>query len=890
MDRAPSTGCRARLAAGLSIALIMAAPGPMLGPARAQLPGPESFAKRPETPLELWDAVDYLVRTGQAERAVPYLDAFLKANPDDATLLEIRDRYGLGSVLRLGDFPATRPKAKPVLDLIAAATRRHAADPERLQRSIAALTATPEEQDLAVERLREAGPFAVPPLVHVLSDPSLSLDDRAKIVRNMGRLGRSAVPALLAALEAPDATVAADIADALGHIGDPRAIPNLTYYAARSGGPSPLRDAARRALERLTGRSFASQPQAPVRVLAAEARKYLLGKVNFPDGPFEVWIWQESAPAPVRMDRAAAETLFGSRFARWALELEPSDRDAQATLVGIVLKAALHQPNGLAPDDPTGAFAQAMATGPSVLRDVLRRALADGQSELAALAAATLGRVADRDALAKEGLINPLVAALTAPDRRVRFAGARALVELAPMKPFAGSSRVVPVLAQFVATEPTPKAVIIDGNTARANAVAAVLRSLGYEALRASSGDWGFRQAAASADVELVLIEPSALEGAWTLADTLRNLRADARTTGLPIFLLLPVDIGAAMIRAEQVRTPMAETEPNDTLALSNLLAFTAPPRRARVSGLLAEGDVTGDYFRIGPLAAGTAISAVVAVPSFSTLRLADVRLSIERRNEGTSPPVGTVIASDTGAVGVRIGSDGEYYLHVEGLRHRGPQARYEVDIALVELVPPPFGPAATRYPLENIAASYPQVAVVAVPTDPGLLRQQLERGLERMGARPLTDAERAAYAREAAALLAQIAARPGSPFEPDLPAAGPALEVALNHPETGPAAALALGDVPRIDAQRGLADALLDPGKAPPLRLVAADQLARSIQRFGPLLSADQEVRLQAELDSAADPMLRAALARVYGALRPPSDAVGRRLRAYDVTSPAPP
>ncbi|HKI20975.1 MAG TPA: hypothetical protein VKA15_23990, partial [Isosphaeraceae bacterium] len=57
--------------------------------AQAQVPGPELFAKEPRTPLELWEAADYLVRTGQAKKAVPYLDKFVKSQPDDATLIAV---------------------------------------------------------------------------------------------------------------------------------------------------------------------------------------------------------------------------------------------------------------------------------------------------------------------------------------------------------------------------------------------------------------------------------------------------------------------------------------------------------------------------------------------------------------------------------------------------------------------------------------------------------------------------------------------------------------------------------------------------------------------------------------------------------------------------------
>ena len=72
----------------------------------------------------------------------------------------------------------------------------------------------------------------------------------------------------------------------------------------------------------------------------------------------------------------------------------------------------------------------------------------------------------------------------------------------------------------------------------------------------------------------------------------------------------------------------------------------------------------------------------------------------------------------------------------------------------------------------------------------------------EAAGGRParLSDAERAGYAREAAALLARIASQPKSPLAADLTAAEPALAVALSQPGTSLAASTALGDVPEPD------------------------------------------------------------------------------------------
>ncbi len=196
---------------------------------------------------------------GRPGRRSPYLDKFMKSKPDDAVLLQIRDRYGVGSVLRLDQYPETRSPGSPLSTLLASASLRNSTRPDRIQRYIKALIKTSEEQEYAVERLREAGPYAVPYLVQALDQANIPAGDRALLAYNMGRLDRSAVPPLIAVLDSADSRLVADAAHALGMIGDVRAVPPLTAVAASA----PARDAARRAIEHLTGRSFESQSRSP---------------------------------------------------------------------------------------------------------------------------------------------------------------------------------------------------------------------------------------------------------------------------------------------------------------------------------------------------------------------------------------------------------------------------------------------------------------------------------------------------------------------------------------------------------------------------------------------------------------------------------------------------
>lgn len=706
--------------------------------ARAQtdplaIPGAESFAKPPETPMEWWGAVDYLVRAGHADQAVPYLTQFLKSNPSDDVLLQIRDKFGSGSVLRLQDDPRTSAQAEPLMRMLAAASKRQATRPDRLQRFVEALTATRQEQDYAVARLREAGPYAVPAIVERLKAPGLTITDRASMIANIGRLERAAVPALVAVLDSENTVLAADVADALGLIGDRRAIPFLTFSAARPD-ENAVREPARRAIGRLTGRAYNAQLRTPNDLLNDEARKYLTHAVVFPADQVVVWAWDGSAPSPRTVSRAEAESILGLRFAREALTLNPADSRAQMLLTALALQHAVDRV-GIAnfpANDPDGAYPLALGAGPDVLGAVVREALSDGLSDVAAAAVTVLGRVTDRNALWLDpNRPHPLVEALSSPDRRVRFAASRALVELGPERPFPGSSRVVPVLAQFLGAQPAaPKAVVIDGDPNAVNTVASTLRGLGYDVVTADNGQDGFRAAARSTDVEVIFLDPSVLNGTWQAIDTLTNLRADASTAGVPIFLY----------------TPLAA--------------------RPRLEGLLAKFD------RIGFL---------------------------------------------------------------------------------------------------------------VTPTDPNLLKAPLERELARMGARPLSADERANYAQGAASLLASITVRPGNPYAADVAAIEPELARALNSPATDLPASVALADVPAVDAQRELAASFLDSSRASPLRLSSGESLARSIQRFGPLLSAGQERSILAAMDDAAtDPALRASAAAVVGALRPQPSPVGRRLRNF--------
>lgn len=865
--------------------------GSSAGLAQEPTETPQSRAIAKMTPAELFGEAHFLVDSGKPGEAVPYLVAFTKTQPDDQVFLELREKFGPGALLRLSDFPETAPYAAPLLARLAEAQKNFATRPDRVARFVRALHATPAEQKYAVDRLREAGPYAVPAIVEALQDSALSATDRARVAVNLGRLDRSAVPPLIAALDSDDPALVGTVAGALGAIGDRRAVPYLTIRAAQADQDAPGQMASRQAIARITGLHYGGQPKSPQRLLVEEAWKYHRHQVGFPAGEVEIWNWDadRKTPVPATVQATDAEALLGLRMAREALNLDPADLSAQTALVSLALDKAIARSGGLDKfsfngQDPSGAFAAALASGPVVLTEVLKAASADGHSDLAAVAAIALGRVTDRDGLAVTGRTSPLVEALSAPDRRIQFAAAKALIDLGPERKFAGSSRVVPVLARFLGDPAAPRAVIIDGNVGRGNRVAGSLRKIGVDPIVSTTGEEGFRIAASQADVELIVLDPTNLQGAWLTVDTLTNLRADARTAGIPIFVLYPVDSGRYPSAAERLR-PHPDVEPNNSQRLANPILYSGGVKQATILGQIGSGDSLGDYFRLGNLDPGMSVSVDVQLPEGSKLRIQDVAVTIEASGDKV------LAQTSLGRANLDITASDTYYLRVqapEGLRGAG--STYRLNITLIDPLTLQYGNERALGKLESMIQGLPRVVPIALSADPVVLKRQVTRELNRLGIRPLSGTERAAYAQAAAQLLGQIGQRPGSPFASDLAQVGPALSAALHSPSTAPAAAVALADVPGLDAQRGLADAVLDPGKPTPFRLNAASQLARSLGRFGDLVTAEQEALLVQQLDRETDPALKTALSLVVGSLRPHGATVGNRLKTFQLAPGATP
>lgn len=639
MQRLQSSGRACTLGPALILSMSLGlAGGVVCSIAWAQAPGPELFAKEPRTPLELWDAIDYLLRTNQPQKALPYIDRFVKSKPDDATLIRIRNRYGPGSILRLGDDPITRSFAQPMAEAMVAASHKYATQPERVTPLVAELTKTPEAQDYAVRHLREAGPDAIPSLVQAISQPGLSANDRSTLVHSMGRLDHSVLPPLIALLNSPDNALATDAATALGLIGHKDALPFLTFPAALTAASRNVSAAARTAIQQITGRPFAMQSLPPTQVLINAAWRYHRHLVELGHGPVTVWAWdnEQKTLTSRQVSRSEAEGLLGLQLAQRALRLDPNSHEAKVVQLSLVLEKAIERAGfNSFPTKDQVTFNSAKSAGPSILSNVLKRAVTDHKAELAAVAATALGQTIDRSALNVTGRPYPLVQALYAPARYVQFAAAKALVELAPANPFPGASRVVPTLARFVMNQALPRAIVIDSNPTRGSQLAGFLISLGYDSELELSGARGFQAAAESADVELILISYDLFQSGWALTDTLANLASDSRTAAIPVFVYGPLN--------EQYKHPNLERNyPGIRFLVQPINADVLRQQLRNLPGQSSETTRT-DY----ALEAAKLLARVAAEPKspfFPDLRTSEPAIALALDNAQTASDAATAL------------------------------------------------------------------------------------------------------------------------------------------------------------------------------------------------------------------------------------------------------
>jgi HEAT repeat protein len=506
------------------------------------------LAKEPSTPIEYVDAALLMIDLARPQLSKAYLGKLLSSNPDDATLLEIRDHFGPGPLARLGNLKELRPESTTLLDKINAASKVALSDPDRLSKLIAQLASEDESQRAtAHEALRSAAETAVPGILAALADANRS-PLHQELLQILVEMGDLAVPPLLGGLEAPDTMFRSQAITALGHLRAQQAVRLLWYPAVAPEVPTAESASALVALARIL-----DVPAVKARSLAMTGAVEELHKVTrelFRDrlvpvedaDPQIVWGWDEaqSAVVPLNLTPEQLRDRLAERLGQQLLALAPERRDVQTLQLAILLARdgqSLLKGAGL----PKGAGTvadTAQSVGAERVGDALALALDEHRGEAALAALAILERIATVGDIAGPSSTreSPVVRALNAPDRRVQFAAARTILQIDPSEQFPESSRVVEILVRALAGENELKAVIVHPSAEKGTRFSGQMSELGFNPLLFNAGTAGFKEVVARNDVAVVVLHANMIR--WPVSETLANLRADSRSKGIPVILV----------------------------------------------------------------------------------------------------------------------------------------------------------------------------------------------------------------------------------------------------------------------------------------------------------------------------------------------------------------
>jgi len=533
---ASSTVARLAGAATLTAAMLLSAP---------------AFAQSAPSSTELLDDFNFFVNTANIDLALANANALLARGltpeeflgvVEDSPQLESRFENAYLRALRFGELEGV---AAQLYNLYEEGRRARSRDLDEIDRNIALLTGNARARQLARSRLMEAGEYAIPSLLA----PLMQEGDRllqSEAQRLLIDMGRNSVKPLVAALPGVAPNVQEKICLILGSIGYDMAVPFLADLSA-STNLNSVREAADRAIRRIQG---ANAQQLPVSVRYRNlAAAYLTESPSLTSfaGESHQLLWSftpELGLQPTAIYTEVYHEAMAMRLAEHALRLNDSDIQAVSIWLEANFSRELDQPAGY--DNPAypanrrDARYYAVAAGSAPVQVALGRALEQRNTVMARLMIGALSESTGGATLWQGlGTSRPLVAALSYPDRRVRYDAAMTIAGADPRTNFSGAELIVPTLASVVGDAGTRYAIVISRDEDRRQSFDSILTDMEFVVLPpVSSLSEASTFIADIPGVDVIVTDIPDQPG----IDLIEEIRRTARLRATPVIALMPFE------------------------------------------------------------------------------------------------------------------------------------------------------------------------------------------------------------------------------------------------------------------------------------------------------------------------------------------------------------
>ena len=507
-----------------------------------------------ETPAELLDNFTHYSLIAKVDLAVANAQALIDSGITDQDLALLLDE-GKVTLTRFEDAVA-RAQMLPELEAVASDLARRveagrldmARDSKRIDEAINMLTGTLRQKQIAKNRLIAAKEYAVPALLKQITEGK---EDALRVASQdmLNQIGGPAVAPLCAALPHLTGPGQRVVCDVLGTVKHPSAAPYLRELSLNETADGPAREAAARALANLGVNETNLS-----KLYSDLARQYFDGHeslVPFPGEPTNnIWSYDNfTGLSPMPVPTEIYSEVMAMRTASRSVWIDRNNSTGLSLFVAANLKRENDLPEGST--DPiygenkyTPEF-YATVFGTQICLDVLALAIDKFDTPLVRDAIAALAKSTGGANLFTRGQSRqPLLEALSYPDRRVQYEAALTLGRALPQQPFTGDYSVVPILASAVRAGNKSLALVIADDPETRQVTGSELEQLGFQLVGS-----GASVAEVQADItkavgiDLIVVR---MPGAEQAKDVVESLRAIRQTSATPVLLMQPaVDQGA---------------------------------------------------------------------------------------------------------------------------------------------------------------------------------------------------------------------------------------------------------------------------------------------------------------------------------------------------------
>ncbi len=408
-----------------------------------------------------WNDFLHYTVIGRFDLASGFAQKIIDSNADPLALLNLSEENPRGYAILVkvhANNPDLAPLAAKILDIIEKGRFIRRSDSEIILEEIKRLSSTVRGKYTAIERLRNAGEYAIPYMIDALRDETRK-DEFANITTALPEVGKEAIRPLTASLVMDDLTVKAEVIKALGKIGYPESLGHLKFIAENDSSQE---------LRQLAVDSMGQIDSASVKKTAAElfyelAENYYY-KAPSLSPPADVnyanmWFWDKDGKRLVReeVDKSYFHELMAMRCCEWSLRADPNFGDAISLWLAAffrVDKTHIAYPKYFG-SGHANAMTYATTAGAEYLHQALARGVKDKDTVVALGTVEALSRNAgEKSLMYRLKTSQPLIDALTFDDRTVKFSAAIALALAGPVERFKESELVVKNLAEAISTRP----------------------------------------------------------------------------------------------------------------------------------------------------------------------------------------------------------------------------------------------------------------------------------------------------------------------------------------------------------------------------------------------------------------------------------------------------